>query len=146
MAHPQSLNDRRNGNEGFTLIELVVVMGILAMLAAISMPRVIGHLGRAKVQTTKLEIKNIGVALDLFKIDMGRYPSSEEGLAALINQPTNLKLWKGPYLDKGTKLTDPWGNVYIYKTPGGHGEYDLYSFGADGAEGGAGDNEDIVNW
>jgi general secretion pathway protein G len=130
----------------FTLIELLVVLAIIGLLAAIASPQVMKHLGHAKTQTAKLEIKNLGVALDLYRIDVGSYPKQEQGLAALMQQPTGVEAWKGPYLDKKTALNDPWGQPYIYRIPGQHGDYDLLSYGADKAEGGTSDNEDVTNW
>lgn len=131
---------------GFTLVELLVVLAILGLLAAIATPQVMKHLGHAKVQTAHIEIKNIGVALDLFRIDVGRYPKQEEGLTALLTQPATLDSWKGPYLDKQTNLQDPWGTPYVYRIPGQHGDYDLLSYGADKTEGGTGEDADITNW
>jgi len=139
-------NCREFSKNGFTLVELLVVLAILGLLAAIATPQVIKHLGHAKVQTTRMEIKNIGVALDLFRIDVGRYPKQEEGLEALLKQPTSLDAWKGPYLDKQVNLNDPWGTPYVYRIPGQHGEYDLMSYGADKTEGGTGEDADITNW
>ena len=130
----------------FTLIELLVVPAIIGLLAAIASPQVLKHLGHAKTQTAKLEIKNLGVALDLYRIDVGSYPKQEQGLPALVEAPAGVDAWKGPYLDKKTALNDPWGQPYIYQIPGQHGDYDLLSYGADKAEGGTGDNEDVTNW
>lgn len=129
---------------GFTLVELLVVVAILGLLAAMITPKVMGHLGQAKVKTAKMEIKNIAVALDLYRIDAGRYPTQEESLSALRKQPANLSTWKGPYLGD-TDFLDPWDSPYVYKIPSQDGEYDLISFGADKIEGGTGENEDIKN-
>ena len=132
--------------KGFTLVELLVVLSILGLLAAVATPQIMKHLGHAKTQTARIEIKNIETALDLFRIDIGRYPTQEEGLSALLRQPDSLKGWKGPYLDKKNDVNDPWGSPYIYRIPGQHGDYDLLSYGADKVEGGTGENEDVTNW
>jgi general secretion pathway protein G len=137
---------RLHAERGFTLIEILVVIGIIGLLAAIATPQVMKHLGKAKTQTAKIEIKNISTALDLFKLDVGRYPKQEEGLAALQEKPAGLNAWKGPYLEKKNNVNDPWGNPYLYRFPGQHGEYDLLTYGADKAEGGTGEAEDVTNW
>jgi general secretion pathway protein G len=137
-------DDRRR--RGFTLVELLVVIAILGLLAALATPQVMAHLGRARIQLAKMEIKNIGTALDLFRIDVARYPTQDEGLQALITQPANLDSWKGPYIDKTASLKDPWGTPYVYRIPGQHGEYDLLSFGPSKIEGGTNDNPEITNW
>ena len=142
----QPQKSRSSSRQGFTLVELLVVLAILGLLAAIATPQVMKHLGHAKVQTAKMEIKNIGAALDLFRIDVGRYPKQEEGLQALMTQPDGLNSWAGPYIDKKDVLNDPWGTPYIYKIPGQHGDYDLLSYGADKVEGGTGEDADITNW
>lgn len=131
---------------GFTLIELLVVLAILGLLAALATPQVVKYLGKARTDTARIEIKNIGAALDLFIIDNGRYPTQQEGLNALVEEPTGLASWRGPYLKTKGAPVDPWGRPYQYRFPGEHGEYDLYSLGADNAPGGAGDNEDIASW
>jgi general secretion pathway protein G len=135
--------DRRE--KGFTLIELMVVLFILGLLAALVAPRLIGRVGKAKQQTAAAQIQMLATALDLFYLDVGRYPTSDEGLAVLYKKPDTTSGWTGPYLDKGVPK-DPWGQDYVYKSPGDHGTYDLYSMGADGVEGGEGDNKDITNW
>ena len=140
------IKSRRNAQAGFTLVEILVVIGILGLLAAIAAPQVMKHLGHAKTQAAKIEIRNIASALDLYRIDVGHYPRQEEGLAALVTKPSGADAWKGPYVQKQASLADPWGNAYIYRVPGQHGEYDLLSYGADKAEGGTGEGEDITNW
>lgn len=148
MTSSRRINIRLNARRrAFTLVELLVVLAILGFLAALATPQVMKHLAHAKVQTAKMEIKNIGTALDLFHIDVGRYPTQEEGLAALVTQPANLDTWKGPYLDRKTTFNDPWGTAYVYRIPSQHGgDYDLMSYGADKVEGGTGDDADITNW
>lgn len=123
---------RARGDAGFTLIELLVVLAILGMLAAIATPQVLKYLGSAKLDTTRIEIANIGTALDMFLVDNGRYPTQQEGLDALTSNPQGLPTWRGPYVkSKGAPL-DPWGRAYQYRIPGQHGPYDLYSLGPDG--------------
>lgn len=130
---------------GFTLIELLVVMIIIGLLAALVAPRMFGKVGRAKQQAAQAQIENLGGALKLFRLDVGRYPTSEEGLDALRVNTGNIPNWNGPYTEKEIPK-DPWNSSYVYICPGQHGEYDLLSYGADNAEGGEGDNADIVNW
>jgi general secretion pathway protein G len=131
---------------GFTLIELLVVLVILGLLAALAGPRVIGYLGGAKSDTAKLQIEEFGSALDLYHLEVGRYPSTQEGLQALVQAPGGSDKWNGPYLKKKELPKDPWGNDYRYESPGQHGPYDLSSLGADNREGGDGENKDLVNW
>ncbi|MDA8412349.1 MAG: type II secretion system major pseudopilin GspG [Desulfobacteraceae bacterium] len=135
---------------GFTLIEIMVVIVILAMLAAIVGPKLMGRTDDAKVADARVQIKNIETALKLYKLDNGSYPSTEQGLGALVTKPTvgvipnNYK--DGGYLESKKMPKDPWGNDYLYISPGEHGDYDLFSYGADGAKGGEGKNADISNW
>jgi len=139
--------NKRN-KKGFTLIELLVVMIILGLLAALVAPKFFGKIGESKIKAAKTQISLLGSALDSFYLDVGRYPTTEEGLDALIKRPDTIpeSKWKGPYLPKTKIPLDPWGNKYIYKSPGEHGKYDLYSYGADGQPGGSGENADIVSW
>lgn len=132
--------------DGFTLLELLVVLAILGMIAMIAVPQVLNYLERAKTDTTGIQIESIGAALDLYRLDVGRYPSEEEGLEILVRRPVDVEKWNGPYVKKSESLIDPWGNAYLYRFPGEHGKYDLYSFGADAAEGGEDENQDIVSW
>ncbi len=131
---------------GFTLIELLVVLVILGLLAGLVGPQVMKYLGGANTKTAKLQIEDFSTALDAFRLDMGRYPTSAEGLAALVVQPSGATRWNGPYLRKNVIPKDPWGNDYQYRSPGQHGAFDLYSLGADNAEGGDGENQDVVSW
>jgi general secretion pathway protein G len=131
---------------GFTLVEILVVLAILALLVGLVGPRVMKQLGGAKSDTARLQIDDFGAALDLFYLDVGRYPNTQEGLEALVISPANTPKWGGPYLKKKKIPMDPWGTEYQYQSPGQHGDYDLYSYGADNSPGGDGDNSDIVSW
>ncbi len=131
---------------GFTLIELLVVLVILGLLAGLVGPQVMRYLGGAKTDTARLQIGELGGGLDLYHLEVGRYPNSAEGLQALVEAPSGAVRWNGPYLKKNKVPLDPWGNPYQYRSPGEHGPYDLYSLGADNTEGGEGENRDIVSW
>lgn len=131
---------------GFTLLELLVVLAILGMLAVVATPQVLKYLGSAKQETAKTQIQNIGTALDLFRFEVGRYPTTQEGLAALVAQPSGLARWNGPYVKRKESLVDPWDRPFVYRSPGQKGPYDLSSLGADGQPGGEGENRDVVSW
>jgi len=131
---------------GFTLVELLVVLVILGLLAGIVVPNLIGRTETANIQTTQTQIEQLGGALDMFRLEVGRYPTTAEGLEALIRQPSGVSRWNGPYLRRSTIPTDAWGNDFVYRSPGEHGPYDLLSYGADGSPGGSGANADIVSW
>ena len=131
---------------GFTLIELLVVLLILGLLAGLVGPRVLKYLGGAKTDTAQLQIAEFGAGLDLFHLEVGRYPTSEEGLNALSVAPTGVDNWNGPYLKKKDIPLDPWGNGYHYQYPGENGDYDLYSLGRDNVDGGEGEDADVVSW
>jgi general secretion pathway protein G len=135
-----------NSQCGFTLIELLVVLVILGLLAGLVGPQVLRYLGSAKSDTAMLQIEELGAGLDLYHLEVGRYPTTDEGLMALVEQPTGANRWNGPYLRKKRIPADPWGNKYHYRSPGEQGMYDLYSFGNDNMDGGEGDNADIVSW
>lgn len=136
--------ERLGRARGFTLVELLLVLVILAVLAAVVVPKFTKRSEQARIAAATTDIANISTAIDVFETDTGRYPSSDEGLKALMEAPGNAKDWKGPYL-KRPVVNDPWGNPYVYRTPGTHNAsgYDLYSFGPDGQEGGT---DDIDNW
>lgn len=139
---------RKTGQRGFTLIELLIVMVILVLLASLVGPRLFGQLGAAKGKAARAQIEMLGAALDSYRLDLSNYPLTEQGIAALSVAPVDpnaAALWRGPYLKKPVER-DPWGNNYIYKSPGTHAEYDLSSLGADGKEGGTGDDSDILSW
>ena len=129
---------------GFTLIELLLVLAILAALAGIIVPKFTRRSEQARITAARADISNLEVALDAFEIDTGRYPTSSEGLGALIQQPGNVVDWQGPYIKRGIPK-DPWGNPYVYKQPGQYNQYgyDIYSFGPNGQQGGG---DDIDNW
>jgi general secretion pathway protein G len=130
---------------GFTLVELLVVMVILGLLAALVVPSYLGRERKARAQAAKTQIELLGTALDTFRLDVGRYPSTQEGLEALRTQPGGVAGWDGPYLKKPVPM-DPWSRNYFYTSPGEHGDYDLYSYGSDGAPGGDKDATDIASW
>ncbi|WP_018608225.1 type II secretion system major pseudopilin GspG [Uliginosibacterium gangwonense] len=130
---------------GFTLLELLVVMVIIGLLAGYVAPKFFAHIGKAEVKTARAQIDALEKALDAYRLDVGSYPTTEQGLAALAQRPSGESRWSGPYLKKAIP-NDPWGHPYQYKQPGDHGELDLYSFGKDGQPGGTGDAEDIGNW
>jgi len=136
----------RQAEAGFSLIELLVVLAILGLLIGLVAPPVIRYLGRAKTDVAKVDIHNLESSLDLYRLDLGRYPTQAEGLPALVEKPPGLERWQGPYLKQRTVPTDPWGHLYHYRIPGEHGDYDLYSLGADDAPGGTGENQDVTNW
>lgn len=133
---------------GFTLIELLIVMVILGLLASLVGPRLFGQLDSSKIKAARTQIEMVGAALDTYRLDMSRYPSTEQGLAALSEKPTEAAeaaKWRGPYLKKRVEK-DPWGNFYVYKSPGEKADYELSSLGADGKEGGVEDAADIHSW
>ena len=136
---------RRTRQGGFTLVEILIVVFIIGLLAALVGPQLFKRVGGAKQKMARTQIEVLGTALDTYRLDIGQYPTSEQGLAALVIQPGDVSAWDGPYLRKDVPK-DPWGNDYIYNSPGEHGEYDLLSLGADRAEGGEGENGDVVSW
>ncbi len=130
---------------GFSLIELLIVLAIIGMLAALVGPKLFGKVDEGKQKSAKAQVELFGTALDSFRLDVGRYPTTEEGLKALREKVSGAEGWKGPYVAKELP-NDPWGKSYVYKCPGDHGDYDLLSYGADGSEGGEGMNQDLVSW
>jgi general secretion pathway protein G len=136
----------RRGAAGFTLIELLVVLVILGLLAAFAAPQVLKYLGRAKTDAARAQVQNIASILDLYRLEIGSYPDQKDGLDALLEQPGDVPRWNGPYVKRRDALIDPWGQMYVYRFPGEHGDYDLYSLGADQAEGGEGEDADVTSW
>jgi general secretion pathway protein G len=143
-------DNKRKHNQGFTLIEIMVVLVILGILAGLIVPRIIGRPDEARRMKAKIQIQSLETALQLYKLDTGNYPSTEQSLQALVEAPPAgelAKSWReGGYLEKGAVPKDPWGNDYIYLSPGTHGDFDLISYGADGTAGGDGKNADINSW
>ena len=140
------MRHRNRPARGFTLIELLVVLLILGMIAGIAGPQIMNYLGDSKAKAAKLQISEFEGTLDLYKLDVGRYPDGQEGLQALVQAPSTAgDRWRGPYLKKKALPKDPWGNDYLYTAPGKHGSFDIVSLGADGKEGGDGENKDIRN-
>lgn len=135
---------KRTDNRGFTLIEILVVMVILGLLVALVGPKLFGHIGKSKLKAAQAQIELFGTALDSLRLEVGRYPTTAEGMQALRYDP-GLDRWDGPYLKKELPL-DPWKNPYVYTSPGDHGEYDLVSYGADNSPGGEGEDRDVVSW
>ncbi|MGI9385626.1 MAG: type II secretion system major pseudopilin GspG [Methyloligellaceae bacterium] len=153
LARPRSRNRKatrpsasRRSEAGFTLVELLVVMAILALLASLVAPRVLGYLGSSRTKAAKLQIENIATSLQLFKLDTGRYPKTHEGIAVLVKNSGGDRNWNGPYLEGGKVPRDPWGNAFRYRYPGRHAEFDIYSFGADNRQGGDGEDKDVTSW
>jgi general secretion pathway protein G len=145
-ATKRAADVRRNGMEGYTLIEMLVVLTIISLIVGLIGPRVLNYLSESRVKTAKLQIENFNSALDLFYMDTGRYPTSSEGLSALVQRPSDVEVWNGPYV-KGSRVpTDPWGNNYQYRAPIDHlPPYEIISMGSDGHEGGTGTAADISN-
>ncbi len=132
---------------GFTLIELMIVLVILGLIMGIVGPQAMKYLGKGKTQSTKIQIENLSAALDMYRLEVGNYPTSADGLKALVAAPSGARGWNGPYLKKGDVPKDGWNNDYQYKRPGSNGQpYDLLSFGADGTAGGEGEDADITLW
>jgi general secretion pathway protein G len=146
IAERRRPRTRRRGERGFTLVEILVVITIIGLIMGLVGPRVLNYLTESKAKAAKIQIESFASALDLFFLDAGRYPSGSEGLAALVQRPGSISGWNGPYLKGGLVPADPWGNPYIYRSPGQRGAYDLVSFGADGQEGGTGTASDITSW
>ena len=139
-----SLRRRRRAQAGFTLVEILVVITIIGLIMALVGPRVLNYLSESKAKAAKIQIESFSSALDLYYLDLGRYPTTNEGLAALT-QGNNAPGWNGPYLRGGVVPNDPWGHGYVYRSPGEHAPYEIISFGSDGQEGGSGTATDIAS-
>ena len=142
----QRSNASRTAQAGFTLVEMLVVISIIGLIMALVGPRVLNYLSESKTKTAKIQIQSFSSSLDLFFLDVGRFPSSSEGLTALVQRPGSFASWNGPYLKGTTVPADPWGHPYVYRAPGQHGAYDIISYGADGQEGGTGAAGDVTSW
>lgn len=146
MKGEESVTAKRDAEAGFTLLELLVVLAILGLLAAIVGPQVIKYLDSSKTKTAQVQARNVAAAMSLFKLDAARYPTPEEGTAALVKAPSTVPNWNGPYLPSEAAIVDPWGRPYLLRVPGEHGEIDVYSLGSDGKPGGTGEARDVGNW
>lgn len=138
-------NPLKHKKQGFTLLELLVVIVIIGLLASIAAPKLFMQIGKSETKTADAQIASLGLALDQYRIDVGQYPSTEQGLISLNKNPGNVPKWHGSYLKK-TIPNDPWGKPYQYKSPGDHGDYDLFTLGKDGQLGGTEESTDVVNW
>ena len=143
QTHPIDVFSGKAG--GFTLLELLVVMVIIGLLAGLVAPRYFSQVGKSEVKVAHAQIAAFDSALDQYRLDVGHYPGTDPGLAALLARPAGEPRWAGPYLKKQIP-PDPWGNAYVYRMPGEHGEYDLFSFGSDGQPGGSDEAADITSW
>jgi general secretion pathway protein G len=145
MSVSKQRRTQHKEQSGFTLMELLVVLAILGLLMSLVGPRVLNQLGGAKTKTAAIQIKDLEQALEMYKLDVGRFPSGGEGLTALVSKPGNAPGWNGPYLKSDVPL-DPWKREYHYKYPGERGEVDIYSYGQNGTPGGEGEDSDVGNW
>jgi general secretion pathway protein G len=136
---------RASASAGFSLVEMLVVLTIIALVLGLVGPRVLNYLGESRSKTAKLQIESFGSALDLFFLDAGRYPTTSEGLTALVQRPNGTEVWNGPYVKGGKVPPDPWGNQYQYRSPVERAPYEIVSYGSDGREGGTGTAADISN-
>ncbi len=137
---------RTRAQRGFTLLELLVVLTILGLLGAIAVPQAMRYLGSSRTKTAQVQIQALMSSLDLYRLDVGRYPSEEEGLRALVDRPQTAQLWNGPYLSRRNGLMDPWGNAYGYRAPGRNAPIEVFTLGSDGTEGGSGEAQDVGSW
>jgi general secretion pathway protein G len=143
VGHRRDRSCRNANQQGFTLVEMLVVITIIGLIMGLIGPRVLNYLSESKVKAAKIQLQSFAGALDLFYLDAGRFPSTSEGLAALVRSTPGVAAWNGPYLKGGNVPNDPWNNNYMYRSPGDHGPYDIMSYGSDGQEGGSGVAADI---
>lgn len=136
----------RRSKLGFSLIELLVVLVILGLLAGLVGPQIMRYVGDSKTDTARLQIQDFSAALDLYRLDVGRYPTTEQGLQALVEEPSGVTGWSGPYLRRREVPKDPWDREYHYRSPGEREDYEIVSFGANGEPGGEGEDRDVVSW
>jgi general secretion pathway protein G len=143
VLRAQGEDSQNVGQQGFTLVEMLVVITIIGLIMGLIGPRVLNYLSESKVKAAKIQLQSFGSALDLFYLDAGRFPSTEEGLTALVQRTPGVAAWNGPYLKGGNVPNDPWNHSYIYRSPGQRGAYEIMSYGSDGQEGGTGIAADI---
>jgi general secretion pathway protein G len=136
----------KSGQDGFTLVEILVVITIIGLIMGLVGPRVLNYLSESKVKAATIQIESLAGSLDLYYLDLGRYPTTAQGLAALVQRPGGAAAWNGPYLKNGNLPNDPWGHPYLYRSPSEHGPYEIVSYGSDGQEGGTGIAADIKSW
>lgn len=139
------MDTQKHKHAGFTLLELLVVMVIIGLLAGYVAPRYFSQVGKSEVKVARAQIDAFEKAIETYRLDVGRYPATEQGLASLMTAPSGVTKWQGPYLKKAVP-PDPWGKPYFYKQPGEHGDFDIYSYGRDGKPGGQNEDADIGNW
>jgi general secretion pathway protein G len=142
---PRRCADMGSGEAGYTLLELLVVIAILGLIVALAAPQVVGYFGRSKTKAAEIQISSLQSALELYRLDVGTYPTADQGLKALIAAPSGVKDWHGPYLSRDDGIIDPWGRAYLYAPPAPNGRVTIKSLGADGKVGGTGDDEDLTN-
>jgi general secretion pathway protein G len=145
LDHTHKATSSATGEAGFTLLELLVVLGIIALLATVAAPQVLQYLGKARTEASKAQISAISTALELYALDIGAFPPQQSGLAALVRQPQNAPAWKGPYLKRPEGIIDPWGRPYGYRMPGRNNLPEVFTLGRDNAPGGTGEDQDIMN-
>jgi general secretion pathway protein G len=143
---PEAGASSRSGEDGFTLVEILVVITIIGLIMGLVGPRVLNYLSESKVKAATIQIQSFASSLDLFYLDLGRYPSTSEGLVALVQRPGGASGWNGPYLKNNAVPNDPWGHAYKYRSPGERSPYEIISLGSDGQEGGTGNAADIKSW
>lgn len=147
IEEDSDLEDKKyNSESGFTLVELLAVLAILVIIGAFVAPQIFSYLSKAKQQAASIQIDRFSQVLDIYLLDNGRYPNSDEGMNALLERPSGADGWNGPYIEKADQLLDPWNAAYLYRSPGDHGRIDIWSLGADGREGGEGEDADVTSW